>query len=94
MSVEAIRIPVLRFFTEIQETFTRIVFGAEPESAPLPAAIQQIYVESYIPEGFSLDFAWVDPSMAILSYTIEADYFDWNQYRSDDAVHVDMRALS
>ena len=89
MSVEAIRVPVLRFFTEIHETFTRIVFGAESEETPLPEEIQQIYVPAYIPEGFTLDFEMTDPSMVILSYTNGVDYFDWNQYCSDAALHVD-----
>lgn len=94
MSVEAIRIPVLRFFTEVHETFTRIVFGGEDEQTPLPEEIQQVYLPSFLPEGFTQDSELFDPSFVIVSYVNGTDYFEWSQYTHNFAHHVNTEGVT
>lgn len=94
MSVEAIRIPVLRFFTEVHETFTRIVLSPESEETPLPEKIQQVYLPSFIPEGFVRDYELFDSAFTIVSYVNGDDYFDWDQYTHNSALHVNTEGTS
>jgi len=94
MSVEAIRVPVLRFFTEIHETFTRIVLGGEDEETPLPEEIQQVYLPGFLPEGFVQDSELLDPGFVIVSYTNGTDFFEWSQYTHNFAHHVNTEGVT
>ncbi len=94
MQVDAIRIPVVRFFTEIHQTFTRIVFGAEDKAAVLPETIEQIYVPGFIPEGFNLEFELVDINFAVQTYHKENEYFELTQYCTTFALHLDTEGVT
>ena len=89
MSVEAIRVPILRFFAEVHQTFTRIVFGAEEETFVFPEGIEQVFVPGFVPEGFALEFELLDTAFAIQNYRDGEAYFEWSQYSSNVALHVD-----
>ena len=52
-SVEALREPVVRFFTEVFETFTRVIF-VDDTSEPAPVEMEK-KVPSYIPEVYSVE---------------------------------------
>lgn len=89
MSVEAIRVPVMRFFTEVHETFTRIVFGTEEDTTAFPEAIEQVYLPDFIPEGFTLEYEVNDPAFIVLSYAKEEETLGWMQYCVGQAFYVD-----
>lgn len=52
LSVEAIRTPIINFFSEVYEKFTNIWFDDTASGAP--EIIEEIYLPDYIPEGFEL----------------------------------------
>ncbi len=52
-SVEALREPVVRFFTEVFETFTRVIF-MDDTFEPAPVEMEK-KVPSYIPEGYVVE---------------------------------------
>jgi len=53
-SVKALREPVIRFFIETYEKFTRVSYEPEiiEELPPPPETIEEIYIPSYLPEEF------------------------------------------
>ena len=53
MSVEAVRRPVVNFFVEIYEKFTKLSFESENEII-LPIVIEKFYIPGQIPKGYSL----------------------------------------
>lgn len=53
MSVEAIRLPIIRLTEKIYTEFSEILFHNE-ESIKVPETIEEVYVPSYIPEGYTL----------------------------------------
>jgi len=52
-SVEALRQPVVRFFTEVFETFTRVIF-VDDTSDPVQVEMEK-KAPSYIPEGYVVE---------------------------------------
>jgi len=54
MSVKAIREPIINFIVEIYEKFSRITFQPESiEEIKPPSTIEQEYIPSFIPAGYS-----------------------------------------
>lgn len=53
MSVEAIRIPVIKLTEKIYTEFSEILFDNE-DNIEVPETIEDVYVPSYIPEGYTL----------------------------------------
>lgn len=53
MSVEAIRLPIIRLTEKIYTEFSEILFQNE-ENIKVPETIEEIYVPSYVPEGYTL----------------------------------------
>ncbi len=53
MSVEAIRLPVVRLTERIYTEFSEILFDNN-ENIEVPETIEDVYVPSYIPEGYTL----------------------------------------
>lgn len=53
MSVEAIRMPVIRLTEKIYTEFSEILFENE-DNIEVPEKIEEIYVPAYIPEGYTL----------------------------------------
>lgn len=53
-SVKALREPVVNFFIEIYETFSKILFSSEDDENY--KKIETYYAPQYIPEGFKLDY--------------------------------------
>lgn len=95
MSVEAIRLPVIRFFTEVHQTFTRIIFGAEEDaSVVLPEEIEQVFVPGFVPEGFALEEELLDESFTIQTYIKGNEYFKWSQFCTNAAFHLDTEGTS
>lgn len=93
MSVEAIRIPILHFLTEVHETFTRIVFGPKVNDDASPDKIEVLYLPAFIPEGFVLDFEEIDSNFTLLAYSNHEDYFEWAQYTSDVSPHINTEGI-
>ncbi len=89
LSVEAIRTPVLRFFADIQETFTRITFQSEVETDTWPEVLEKFYVPGFIPEGFLLDYQDDTIQFSILNYRLGNDDFEWSQYTVYAVINVD-----
>lgn len=52
MSVSAIRIPVLRFITNIYDTYISIYFVEDEEAPIIPTSIEYMYLPTSIPEGY------------------------------------------
>lgn len=53
MSVEAIRIPVIRLTEKIYKEFSEIMFENK-DDIEVPQKIEEVYVPAYIPEGYTL----------------------------------------
>ncbi len=53
MSVEAIRMPVIRLTEKIYTEFSEILFENE-DNIVVPEKIEEVYVPAYIPEGYTL----------------------------------------
>jgi len=53
MSVEAVRMPVIRLTEKIYTEFSEILFENE-DNIEVPQKIEEVYVPSYIPEGYTL----------------------------------------
>lgn len=53
MSVEAIRMPVIRLTEKIYTEFSEILFENE-DNIEVPEKIEEVYVPAYIPEGYTL----------------------------------------
>lgn len=53
MSVEAVRMPIIRLTEKIYTEFSEIIFENE-DNIEVPEKIEEVYVPSYIPEGYTL----------------------------------------
>lgn len=53
MSVEALRLPVIKLTEKIYTEFSEILFNNE-ENIEVPETIEDVYVPSYIPDGYTL----------------------------------------
>jgi len=53
MSVEAVRLPIVRLTEKIYSEFSEILFHNE-ENIKVPETIEEVYVPSYIPGGYTL----------------------------------------
>ncbi len=53
MSVEAVRMPVIRLTEKIYTEFSQILFENE-DNIEVPQKIEEVYVPAYIPEGYTL----------------------------------------
>ncbi len=53
MSVEAVRMPIIRLTEKIYTEFSEIIFENE-DNIEIPEKIEEVYVPSYIPEGYTL----------------------------------------
>lgn len=89
MSVEAIRAPVIQFFADIQETFTRIVFQSEDASDTWPEVLETFYVPSYIPDGFELGYREDLLPISIYNYEKDGQDFEWTQLTVDTVINMD-----
>ena len=56
-SVSALREPVVKFFIEVYELFSSVFFEKTPQEESIPTTLEQIYLPTYIPDGYSLDEA-------------------------------------
>lgn len=65
-SVEALRQPVVRFFTEVFETFTRVIF-MDDTFEPAPVEMEK-KVPSYIPEGYVVESERITDSLYKVTY--------------------------
>ena len=71
MSVEAVRMPVIRLTEKIYTEFSEILFENE-DNIEVPQKIEEVYVPSYIPDGYTLTEVIDDMrSMHFLFYTNE-----------------------
>ena len=52
LSVDALRKPVIEFFTTIHKTYTDITFKTEEDTASLPETIETEHLPTYLPEGY------------------------------------------
>ncbi len=53
MSVEAVRMPVIRLTEKIYTEFSEILFENK-DNIEVPEKIEEVYIPSYIPEGYTL----------------------------------------
>ena len=71
MSVEAVRMPVIRLTEKIYTEFSEILFENE-DNIEYPQKIEEVYLPSYIPEGYTLTEVVDDMrSMHFFFYTNE-----------------------
>jgi hypothetical protein len=71
MSVEAVRMPAIRLTEKIYTEFSEILFENE-DNIEVPQKIEEVYIPSYIPEGYTLTEVVDDMrSMHFLFYTNE-----------------------
>lgn len=71
MSVEAIRLPIIRLTEKIYTEFSEILFENE-DNIEVPQKIEDVYIPAYIPEGYTLTEEVNDMrSMFFLYYTNE-----------------------
>lgn len=71
MSVEAVRMPVIRLTEKIYTEFSEILFENE-DNIEVPQKIEEVYIPAYIPEGYVLTEVIDDmKSMHFLFYTNE-----------------------
>jgi len=54
-SVSAIREPVMRFFVQAYETFSRVFFHQQETEDQFPATLETLYMPTWLPEGYQLD---------------------------------------
>lgn len=93
MSVEAIRVPVVHFFVEVYETFSRISFEGDEGAGAGPETIEELYLPSEIPEGFVLEEELREDSFSIFRYVKGDEWIDWSQYCMGFAHHVDTEGI-
>ncbi len=73
MSVEAVRMPIIRLTEKIYTEFSEILFENE-DNIEVPQKIEEVYVPAYIPEGYSLKEEVNDMrSMHFFFYTNEEE---------------------
>lgn len=84
MSVEAVRTPVIRLTEKIYTEFSEILFDNE-ENIEVPRTIEEIYVPSYIPEGYVFEEESQD--MKLMHYIVYMN-------EKDEYIMVDQHTLS
>lgn len=89
MSVEAIRVPVVHFFVEVYETFSRISFEGDEGAGASPETIEELYLPSEIPEGFVLSESLQDSNLRLYYFVDHEDFIEWGQYCKGGTHHVD-----
>lgn len=75
MSVEAIRTPVVRFFIEVYEKFSTVFFSAEEDSPSVIDLENEVYLPSYLPEGFEVVSQFEDILFIHYEYENEDGHF-------------------
>lgn len=79
-SVSALREPVVRFFVETFELFSTVWFESPSSEELPPEELSQIFVPSYIPEGFVLDEDLTMSFQAIFVYLRENEMIIYQQF--------------
>lgn len=95
MSVEAVRVPMIKLTETIYTEFSEILFNNE-ENIEVPRTIEDIYVPSYIPEGYTLTEESEDMKlMHYMVYTNEEDQIIYvDQYTLGVSMSVDTEGIT
>jgi len=80
-SVDALRKPVVQFFTRIFHEFTNIVFQVDEETELIPQTIEVSHFPAYIPDGYTLsEEVTLGDSIEIIYKNEEQNDLIFNQY--------------
>lgn len=95
MSVEAVRVPVIKLTETIYTEFSEILFNNE-KNIKVPQTIEDVYVPSYIPEGYTLTEESEDMKlMHYIVYTNEEDQIIFvDQYTLGVSMAVDTEGIT
>lgn len=94
MSVEAIRVPVIKLSEKIYTEFSEILFNNE-KNIDTPDKIEEIYVPSYIPEGYTLEEENNMTSMNIMVYSNQQEQVIFvDQYTLSVSMAVDTEGIT
>ena len=73
-SVEALREPVVKFFTQVFHEFTSIVFQVDEETEPLPKTIEINHFPEYVPKGYEVGDQSTMEGFIRIIYINETEY--------------------
>lgn len=83
MHVEAVRLPVIKLTEKIYTKFSEILFNNE-KNIEVPETIEDVYVPSYIPEGYTL---FEEEDMKLMHFLIYSN-------EKEDQIFVEQFTLS
>lgn len=85
MTVEAIRTPIINFFTKVYEEYTQVTLNHDQKEVPAKLHIEEIYAPSYLPEGFEKNMEEITDNYLLFEYVNkENHYVLLQQFSYDD----------